>query len=140
MKHDTEYICVASRGRNTAPDGGVQQHLEPCPEPGKTNCLTTVTKDNLILENTKATMQNEIIQVNPSKESHNTQPYQQNRVYHPDGKTPALMQGTGGRTLKVLTDAGGGTNSHTTVNPYRVRTLTNCAGLVQMGSVGNSTI
>lgn len=28
--------------------------------------------------------------------------------YQPDGKTPALMQGTGGRTLKVLTEAGGG--------------------------------
>lgn len=44
-------ICVASRGRNTAPDGSIEQHLEPCPEPGKTNCLTTVSKDNLILEN-----------------------------------------------------------------------------------------
>lgn len=50
MKHDTEYICVASRGRNTAPDGSIQQHLEQCPEPGKTNCLTTVAKDNLILQ------------------------------------------------------------------------------------------
>lgn len=140
MENEKEHICVASRGRNTAPDGGIEQHLEPCPVMGKTNCLTTVTKDNLILENTKATVQNEIIQVNPSKESHNTQPYQQNRVYHPDGKTPALMQGTGGRTLKVLTEAGGGTYSHTTVDPYRVRTLTNCAGLVQMGSVGNTAI
>lgn len=50
MENDKEYICVASRGRNTAPDGGIEQHLEPCPEPGKTNCLTTVTKDNLILQ------------------------------------------------------------------------------------------
>lgn len=50
MENDKEYICVASRGRNTAPDGSIEQHLEPCPEPGKTNCLTTVTKDNLILQ------------------------------------------------------------------------------------------
>lgn len=123
MENEKEHICVASRGRNTAPDGGIEQHLEPCPVMGKTNCLTTVTKDNLILENTKATVQNEIIQVNPSKESHNTQPYQQNRVYHPDGKTPALMQGTGGRTLKVLTEAGGG---HTRI---RRLTPTECARL-----------
>ena len=96
MENEKEYICVASRGRNTAPDGGIEQHLESCPVPGKTNCLTTVTKDNLI------------IQLNPSKESHGAQPYQQNRVYHPDGKTPALMQGTGGRTINIITDAGGG--------------------------------
>lgn len=31
-----------------------------------------------------------------------------NRVYHPDGKTPALMQGTGGRTLNILTNTGEG--------------------------------
>jgi len=162
---EIDNICIASRGRRR-PDGILEQHLEPCPEISKTNCLTTVAKDNLILqrprgknpggiftdkaptltqtawEQNNLVVENEnlIIQLNPSKESHNTQPYQQNRVYHPDGKTPALMQGTGGRTLKVLTEAGGGTYSHTTVNPYRVRTLTNCAGLVQMGSVGNTAI
>ena len=128
MENEKEYICVASRGRNTAPDGGIEQHLESCPVPGKTNCLTTVTKDNLI------------IQLNPSKESHGAQPYQQNRVYHPNGKTPALMQGTGGRTINIITDAGGGTYPHTSINPYRVRTLTDCAGAVQMGSVGNTAI
>ena len=120
-------IRVVSRGRNTAPDGGIEQHLEPCSMPGKTNTITTVQKDNLI------------IQLNPSKESHSAQPYQQNRVYHPDGKTPALMQGTGGRTLNVLTNAGG-TYPNTSPNPYRVRTLTDYAGLVQMGSVGNPAI
>lgn len=96
MNNEKEYICVASRGRNTAPDGGIEQHLEPCPVEGKTNCLTTVTKNNLIL------------QLNPSAESNGTQPYQQNRVYHPDGKAPALMQGHGGRTINTITDAGGG--------------------------------
>lgn len=44
-------ICVASRGRKTE-NGTNQQMLEPCPAKGKTNCLTTVAKDNmLMLEN-----------------------------------------------------------------------------------------
>lgn len=54
------------------------QSLEPRID-GKTNCLTTVSKDNLI------------IQLNTSKESGGKQPYQQNRVYDPSGKSPALM-------------------------------------------------
>lgn len=145
---EIDNICIASKGRRR-PDGILEQHLEPCPEIGKTNCLTTVAKDNLILqrprgknpggiftdkaptltqtawEQNNLVVENEnlIIQLNPSKESHNTQPYQQNRVYHPDGKTPALMQGTGGRTLKVLTEAGGG---HTRI---RRLTPTECARL-----------
>lgn len=39
-------VCVASRGRQM--DGVNKQHLEVCPVAGKTNCLTTVAKDNLI--------------------------------------------------------------------------------------------
>lgn len=54
------------------------QSLEPRID-GKTNYLTTVSKDNLI------------IQLNTSKESGGNQPYQQNRVYDPLGKCPALM-------------------------------------------------
>lgn len=54
------------------------QSLEPRID-GKTNCLTTVSKDNLI------------IQLNTSKESGGKQPYQQNRVYDTAGKSPALM-------------------------------------------------
>jgi DNA (cytosine-5)-methyltransferase 3A len=34
---------------------------------------------------------NYVIQLNPSKESGGKQPYQQNRVYHENGKLPALM-------------------------------------------------
>lgn len=167
--NDTEYICVASRGRNTAPDGSIEQHLEPCPVPGKTNCLTTVAKDNLILQrprgnnpgrlyaekaptltqnaweqnnlivesacltarrteygktNTITTMQkdNLIIQLNPSRESNGTQPYQQNRVYHPDGIAPALMQGHGGSTINVLANDGG-------LRRIRRLTPTECARL-----------
>ena len=41
-------------------------------------------------------------QLNPSRESGGTQPYQQNRVYDTDGQAPALMNGHGGRTINVL--------------------------------------
>lgn len=76
-------ICVAQRGRN--PDNPksrtvrlpTEQQLEPRHD-GKTNCLTTVQKDNLVM------------QINPSKESGGKQPYQQNRIYDSEGISPAL--------------------------------------------------
>lgn len=43
-----------------------------------------------------------IKQLNPSKESGGTQPYQQNRVYDSEGKSPALMNGHGGQTINTL--------------------------------------
>lgn len=43
-----------------------------------------------------------IKQINPSRESGGTQPYQQNRVYAADGKSPALMNGHGGQTINAL--------------------------------------
>lgn len=45
---DMDLICVAMRGR---PQGEKNaQQLEPSPDEGKTNCLTTVQKDNLIMQ------------------------------------------------------------------------------------------
>lgn len=107
-----EVICVASRGRVS--DGINRQHLEPCPVEGKTNCLTTVTKDNLIMQRPRgnnagkiytdkaptmtanAWQENNLVmehttkQLNPSGESNNgQQPYQQNRVYSINHKSPA---------------------------------------------------
>lgn len=41
--------------------------------------------------NTIAGKDNLVIQLNPSKESGGQQPYQQNRIYGTDGKSPALM-------------------------------------------------
>lgn len=68
-----------------------QQRLElRCDE--KTGCLTSVQKDNLLIEGSR-----EIVQLNPSKESNGNQPYQQNRVYGVDGITPALCAELGGR-------------------------------------------
>lgn len=79
-----DYVCVASRGRN--PENpksrkaglNTEQMLEPRVD-GKTNCLTSVQKDNLVM------------QLNQSDESNGCQPYQQNRVYDINGISPALM-------------------------------------------------
>jgi len=54
------------------------QQLEPRTD-GKTNTLTSVQKDNLVM------------QLNPSTESGGKQPYQQNRIYDTDGISPALI-------------------------------------------------
>lgn len=82
-----DYVCVASRGRNPenpenpkSRESGLntEQMLEPRFD-GKTNCLTSVQKDNLVM------------QLNCSTESGGVQPYQQNRVYDINGISPALM-------------------------------------------------
>jgi DNA (cytosine-5)-methyltransferase 3A len=78
-----DLICVAMRGRNQddpsdrTAGSTTQQRLELNLN-GKTNCLTSVQKDNLVM------------QINPSTESGGKQPYQQNRVYDSDGISPAL--------------------------------------------------
>jgi len=79
--------CVAMRGREAANGKNIQQ-LEPRTD-GKSNCLTSVQKDNLV------------IQLNPSKESEGCQPYQQNRVYDINGKNPALTTLWNGSNLIV---------------------------------------
>lgn len=74
-KHRWDVITVASRGR---PREGVNvQQLEPRSD-GLTNTITSVEKDNLVM------------QLNPSRESGGKQPYQQNRIYSPQGHSPAL--------------------------------------------------
>lgn len=53
---DMDLICVAMRGRdpenpsNRTTGAPTEQRLEPCSSEGKTNCLTTVAKDNLIMQ------------------------------------------------------------------------------------------
>ena len=79
-----EVEIVAQRGRGEK--GNIEQQLEVRKD-GKTNCLTSVQKDNLIR------------QLNPSLESGGKQPYQQNRVYDIDGISPALN--TDGRSHAV---------------------------------------
>ena len=85
-------LCVAQRGR----DNG--QNLEPN-YTEKTNCLTSVQKDNLVL------------QINPSKESGGKQPYQHNRVYNTNGISPCLN--TDARAPSILT-----------IKDYKIRRLT----------------
>ena len=120
-----DLICVAQRGRAYR---GEPQHFEASPNDGKTNYLTTVSKDNLIMQRPRgfnkggcftdksptlsanSWQQNNILikqkdgikQLNPSKKSGGTQPYQQNRVYDSEGKSPALMNGHGGQTINTL--------------------------------------
>jgi DNA (cytosine-5)-methyltransferase 3A len=79
-----QMVCVAMRGRNPenpsdrTTGSPTEQRIEPRTD-GKTNTLTTVQKDNLIM------------QLNTSKESGGNQPYQQNRVYDINGIVPALL-------------------------------------------------
>jgi hypothetical protein len=89
-----DLICVASRGRNPEnPKSRVagletEQQLEARKD-GKTNCLTSVQKDNLVM------------QINPSTESGGKQPYQQNRVYDSNGISPALCANKADLIIKV---------------------------------------
>ena len=88
-------LIVASRGRNPenpkSRESGLEteQHLEPRFD-GKTNCITSVQKDNLVM------------QLNPSTESGGVQPYQQNRIYDIDGISPALMAQMSCRTHAIM--------------------------------------
>ena len=101
---DMDLICVAMRGRETNyltpkrteygkqirkdyESGKVKEQRKNIQqrEDFKTNALTSVQKDNLI------------IQLNPSKESGGKQPYQQNRVYDAEGQMPALNAELSGR-------------------------------------------
>lgn len=63
------------------------QQLEPRTD-GKTNTLTSVQKDNLVM------------QLNPSTESGGNQPYQHNRVYDTDGISPCLNTDTRSPAIK----------------------------------------
>lgn len=85
------------------------QQLEPR-EDGKTGTLTTVQKDNMIMERKP-------IQLNSAREFGN-QPRQQNRVYDEEGVSPAIM-------------ANMSCGSHAVLNKCRIRRLTptECARL-----------
>lgn len=76
----------AMRGRNPEnpsdrTTGAPTRQMLEINENGTSNCLTSVQKDNLV------------IQINPSLESGGKQPYQQNRIYDSEGIAPALCRG-----------------------------------------------
>ena len=134
---DMDLICVAMRGRN--PDNPSDKtagiHTEQTIEPrtdGKTNCLTSVQKDNLIMQlargyNNRGLFEKKSpalsahswkwdnvllqkterkpIQINQSTESNNNQPYQQNRVYDENGIAPALMANMSCHSYAVATNS-----------------------------------
>jgi DNA (cytosine-5)-methyltransferase 3A len=87
---DMDVICVAMRGRSIVNGKRVDKKGSPTQQrlefnfKGKSNCLTTVQKDNLIFC------------LNPKDEQFN-QTQQQNRVYDIQGKSPALLSSLGGR-------------------------------------------
>lgn len=146
---DMDLICVGMRGREarltpkrteygkairkdyelgkTSEKRGNIQSLEPRSD-GKTNCLTSVQKDNLILQRPRdynqgalfegktptlsscAWEQNnllctkEVIQLNPSKVSGGIQPYQQDRIYDVNGISPALLADMSSGTHAIAAD------------------------------------
>jgi DNA (cytosine-5)-methyltransferase 3A len=65
---------------------------------GKAQTLTANAweQNNLVVE------RNGVRQLNQSKESAGQQPYQQNRIYDTEGKSPALMHGHAGNTINVF--------------------------------------
>lgn len=143
---DMDLICVAMRGREACltpkrteygkairkdyESGKIKerrgniQELEPRSD-GKTNCLTSVQKDNLILQRAQgnnkggqfegktptlaacAWEQNnllckrEVIQLNPATDSGGIQPYQQDRIYDVKGISPTLCAGHGGMSPTI---------------------------------------
>lgn len=136
---EPKYVLTSSRikkliehHRRQAEAGEIQEsrhnmtELEPRTD-GKTNTLTTVQKDNLIVqfphgfnagavfrekaptvtssryEANNLVLTREVIQLNPDTESNGRQPYQQNRVYSVDGISPALCSAHAGHAPTILT-------------------------------------
>lgn len=88
-----EPVCVAQRGRYTGQNGAVQQNFEARFD-GKTNTVTTVSKDNLVAEPLRiGTIENE-----SKNKKHDSKQY---RVYSPEGKSTTLCALGGGVGAKT---------------------------------------
>lgn len=114
----TEPVICASRGRNPADlrdraaGAYTEQHLEPKND-GTSNTLTTVQKDNLLLEPAPRILQ--IGNLIPDAGRKFTNP-QTGRVYDPQGLSPTINTAQGGqREVKII---------ETTPEAYRIRKLT----------------
>lgn len=92
------YVCVASRGRNPenptarVPGQKQVQMLEPNYE-GKTNCLTSVRKDNMVFKTN-------YLQWDTSGKGHNSQ---QDRAWYDYSKHGALPYSRASSKVKVIT-------------------------------------
>ena len=88
-----EPVCVAERGRYSGDNGEIEQHFETRDD-GKTNTLTTVQKDNQVIEPIRiATIENDA--------KNQTFDSQQYRVYSPDAKSVTLCGNGGGVGAKT---------------------------------------
>lgn len=89
---DVRQVDARSLGKVDLLIGGIFAEKSP------TLSANSWQQNNLLVSRPK----DGIRQLNPSCESGGTQPYQQNRVYTADGKSPALMNGHGGQTINAL--------------------------------------
>lgn len=121
LHSDMDVVCVAMRGRNPENTSDrkigspMKQRLEPKTD-GKTNCLTSVAKDNLILERTNASY----VQLDISGKNHKSQ---QDRFFFEDKKHGTLPS--------ARADTKNGVAISQTLNGYRLRRLipAECAAL-----------
>jgi DNA-cytosine methyltransferase len=130
----SDTFIAASRGRNPenpkSRKSGLEteQQLEPRYD-GKTNTITSVQKDNLVM------------QLNGSTESGGKQPFQQNRIYSTDGIAPALCEGKADLLIRdIYTNEYGVTSI---LEPgYRIRRLTTkeCSKLQTIPDWYNMTV
>lgn len=96
----TDYICVASRGRdpenpsNREKGLNTEQRLEPRND-GKTNCLTSVQKDNLVF--TKNYLQYDLNGLGNGS--------QDQRAYYEDGKSGTLDTGAANKQKVLLNES-----------------------------------
>lgn len=90
LDHATDAVCVAQRGRYT--EYGLRQHYE-VREDGKTNVLTTVTKDNKVCEPVR-------IGTWPRSDGV-IMDHQQSRIYSVMGKSTNLNANGGGQGAKT---------------------------------------
>lgn len=90
-KEKDNLIMQRPRGKNK---GAINTEKSP------TLSANSWQQNNLLVSKPK----DGIKRVNPSRESGGKQPYQQNRVYAADGKSPALMNGHGGQTINALVE------------------------------------
>ena len=91
-------------------------------------------QNNLVVE------RNGVRQLNQCKESAGKQPYQQNRIYDTEGKSPALMHGHAGNTLNVF--GGGKIRRLTPLECSRLQTIPSwyvwqCSETQQYKMLGN---
>jgi len=87
IEKETKVITHSLYGRTSKNGNGGSGHLTR--EDGLSYCVDTGNFQAVEIKDN-------VVQLNPSKESGGVQPYQQNRVYDIDGVSPALMANLGG--------------------------------------------